>query len=107
MATFSLKDIDQVKALAERLKRTPMLIGFVQRQPGASLDEQAWQIATSLADIQESTERLYGELVPKLLSEGLTTEGADDVVNEIGEEYRHILYHIQDTRLFGYIVRPA
>lgn len=104
MATLSLKNMDRVKALAERLKRNPMLVNFARRQSGTSLDEQAWQVATSLADIQQSTERLYGELVPKLLGEELPREEAEDVLNEIGEEYRHILYHIQDTKLFGYIV---
>lgn len=102
MTTHSLKDMDRVKVLAEQLKRIPMLVNFAQ-QSRASLDEHAWQVATSLADIQESTDRLYGELVPKLLSEGLPREEAEEVLNEIGEEYRHILYHIQDTKLFGYI----
>ena len=96
--------MDQVKKLAERLQHAPMLIGFVERHPGTSLDEIAWQVATGLADIQESTERLYGELLPKLLSPELPPDDADDVLHAVGEEYRHILYHIQDTRLFGYVM---
>jgi hypothetical protein len=60
-------NVDRIKALADRLKRTPRLANHVKRRGDTTLDEEAWQVATALSDVEESTARLFGELVPKLL----------------------------------------
>ncbi len=101
MATRTL-DVDRIKTLAERLKRTRRLASDAARR-GANPDEEAWQVATALSDIEESTARLFGELVPKLLTVSPESDEADTVLNDVGEEYRHILYHIRDTKLFSYV----
>jgi hypothetical protein len=102
MTTNTLKGADKIHILAERLKQVPMVVRSAQRR-GASVDAEAWQIATALADIEESANELFGDLVPKLLRDS-SGSNADDVLNDVGEAYRHILYHILDTKMFDYVV---
>ena len=94
---------EETERLAQALRRIPRVIAAAERR-GKSADAEAWQIATALSDIRESTHRLFSDLVPRLLEASPTDDAADDLLNEIGEEYRHILYHILDTKLFDYIV---
>lgn len=107
MGTHSLRDPDRVKILADRLQHNPMLVRFLSRHGEASAHEQAWQIATALADIQESAGRIFDDLLPKLVATEPNTETAADLLQDIGEEFRHILYHIRDTSLFGYVDSDA
>jgi len=46
---------------------------------------------------------MLGLLLPKLLNEDLSPEELNEVLLDIGEELRHILYHIKDPRFFGYL----
>jgi hypothetical protein len=103
MTTMSLKSTDQVHQLADRLKQMPRVRASAHRQ-GTSIEEEAWQIATALSDVEESAQELFGTLVPRLLNAAPDGEETNDIVNEIGEAYRHILYHILDTKMFGYVV---
>lgn len=52
----------------------------------------------SLADIKESTDKIYNEYIPKLL-ENRSTEELEEVIWDIREEFRHIDYHIKDADL--------
>ena len=100
----SLKSTGQVQRLAERLKQIPRVRSSAERHGSSSAEAEAWQIATGLADTEESANELFGTLVPRLLNVVPESEEANDLVNEIGEAYRHILYHILDTKMFGYVV---
>jgi hypothetical protein len=57
-------------------------------------------VAHALADIADSLERVYGDLVPEILQDA---EAPRDLVQErlweIREEFRHIDYHIRDGEL--------
>lgn len=100
-------EMDRTKALAEQLKQIPRVLEAAQRRGERDVDAEAWQIATGLSDIEESATKLFNELVPELLAVSPESEQADDLLNEIGEEYRHIMYHIRDTKLFDYILDRA
>jgi hypothetical protein len=95
-------DIDTVATLAGRLIAIPRVIRAGERH-GQSADAEAWQIATALGDIDDSATELFRELVPRLLQTDPSGEEADDLLHQIGEAYRHILYHILDTKVFDYI----
>ena len=95
--------VDETEHLVETLKRIPRVVSAAARR-GEPAEAEAWQIATALGDIQESMNRLFFELVPKLRNVPPTDEIAEELLNEIGEEYRHILYHILDTKIFDYVV---
>lgn len=52
----------------------------------------------SLADIQESMNKVYSKYIPKLL-EDKSLENLEEIVWDIREEFRHIEYHINDADL--------
>ncbi len=60
-------------------------------------------IAHALSDLEDSFCVVVKELLPKLLDETKSAEELDELLLDVGEELRHILYHIKDTRYFGYL----
>jgi hypothetical protein len=64
--------------------------------------EEALTLAYSLGDIEESA-TLALQLIHKLVKEGHTAEEIDEILHQLGEEFRHILYHLRDPRYFGYL----
>ena len=54
----------------------------------------------ALTDIAASVEKVYGEMLPALLSDPtVATEALQDTLWDIREEFRHIQYHIDDGTL--------
>jgi hypothetical protein len=90
--------------LASHVQAMPAVERFVHIRGAGSIKEEAWEIAHGLADVQESALRIIDNLIPRLLQAAPEGEEAEDLLYEIGEEYRHILYHISNTRFFGYVV---
>jgi hypothetical protein len=66
-------------------------------------ESEAERLSHGLLDIEESFNKIYNEIVPKLLSKNLKIDEIDDLLLDIGEEFRHILYHINDSRYFEYL----
>lgn len=93
-----------MRDLAEHLEKMPAILRFVERREGRSAKEVAWEIAHGLVDIQESAETLFKRLVPRLLQSSPPEEDADNILHDIGEEYRHILYHLTNNAFFSYVV---
>jgi hypothetical protein len=90
---------ERVKHLADRLSRIPSVSQF--DLPG---EPQGGTIAHALSDLEDSFSVVLNDLLPKLLDETKSPDQLDDVLLDIGEELRHILYHIQDTRYFRYLL---
>ena len=103
MTGYSGENLKLLQALADHLERVPRIMTAAKRD-GRTAEQEAMEIATGLVDIKESADRLFRDLVPRLLKVPSKSDAADDFLNEIGEEYRHILYHIRDTKLFSYIL---
>lgn len=93
-------DRDDVRLLAERLRRIPKLSQVVGLDDA---DEDAWAIAEGLRDIHESCSRLFSELVSELLTTEPTDQRAEEILHEVGEVLRHIRYHTSDSRFFGFL----
>jgi len=62
----------------------------------------AGEAAHALVDIQRSCDVLCAQLVPKLTLVPPNSQDFEDVLDAIAEEFRHIHYHIVNTRLFNY-----
>jgi hypothetical protein len=60
-------------------------------------------LAHSLLDISESSHTLLNELFPKLELNNLSEEEINGLLIEIGEELRHIFYHIKDSTFYNYL----
>lgn len=86
------------KPLAEKLSS----LEEVHRHNDANHDE-AWTLAHAFADLEESSRRFLDLQLPKLVEGNLSEEERLDLLFEIGEELRHILYHIRDPRFYGYL----
>jgi hypothetical protein len=97
-------DAQLMIALAEQLGRAPRVMRLARTADGGGISDVASEAAHSLMDIQRSCDVLFKELLPKLRS--LSPEGSEfeDALDDVAEEYRHIYYHIANTRLFNYVV---
>jgi hypothetical protein len=62
--------------------------------------EESDGLVHALIDIAVSIEKVYFDVIPKLLSEpNATTEIFKDRLWDLREEFRHIDYHIHDSKL--------
>ena len=95
---------DRYMRLTQLLSSVPSVRQLAERDGVPDPGEIASEAADGLLDIQESARVLFADLLPRL--ESLSPESADlhDLLSDIGEEYRHIYYHIVNTRLFEYLV---
>jgi hypothetical protein len=88
--------------LADRLSKVNSVSRF--DQPG---EPQGATLAHSLTDLEQSFREILDMLLPKLLDESLTPDQLNDVLHDIGEELRHVLYHIKDPKFFGYLLEDG
>jgi len=93
-----LGKVEDWKPLVEKLSS----LKEVRRHDDEDNDE-AWVLAHAFADLEESSRRFLDVQLPKLVEEDLTEEELLDVLFDIGEELRHILYHIRDPRFYRYL----
>jgi len=94
--TRYLKDFKKVKALAEKLEKLQSVSKLDTQN-----EKEAWTLAHSFADIEESIQKINKDLFPRLISSDESE--INDILLEIGEEYRHLLYHINDPKFFKYL----
>ena len=87
------------KDLADRLAKVPSVSQF-----DLAGEPQGSTIAHALSDLEDSFSLVLSDLLPKLLDQTKSADELDDLLLDVGEELRHILYHIKDTRYFGYLV---
>jgi chromosome condensin MukBEF complex kleisin-like MukF subunit len=80
--------------LANRLSRIPEVAAF-----DTSCEPQGDTIAHALNGWEDSFAEILDVLLPKLVKDkGASTEDLNDTLHEIGDQLRHILYRIQDTK---------
>jgi len=93
-----LKGPEDIKALAERLSRCRSVTRFDTAE-----EPHGWTLAYTLSELEESFRRFLDEQLPKL-THGRTGElDMREMLHEIGEEFRHILYHINAPEFFRYL----
>ncbi len=93
-----LKDPSDVKALAERLS----ICAQVTRYDSGD-DREAWTLAHAFSDLEESFRTFLEDQLPRLTKRDLETSELYGLLHEIGEEWRHILYHIKDPKFYRYL----
>jgi hypothetical protein len=91
------KDMATVNALAEKLERC----AFVNRY-STGRDKEGWTIAHAFADLEESFDTLRNVHFPKILFADNADE-IEGILLDIGEEFRHILYHLKDPKFYDYL----
>ena len=67
-------------------------------------EQESNTLAHALLDIEESCRALVTGLLPKLMDQSIESTTVGEVLLDIGEELRHILYHIKDSAFYKYLV---
>lgn len=89
--------IEKLKNFTSNLEKCDRVMRHSTNQ-----ENQADTLANALLDMEGSFKEM-NEKIPKLYLNDLTKDEVEDLILDIGEELRHILYHINDTRFFEYI----
>ena len=93
-----LREVADLKALAERLAQCKEVTRF-----DAGEECEAWTLAHAFADLEESLRTFLEEQLPRLMDRQLEASEIHDLLLDIGEEFRHILYHIKDPKFYRYL----
>jgi hypothetical protein len=73
------------------------LLDMLKKNPRFS-QEQAEALVHAMVDIAESMNKVYGEVLPRLLSEpNASADVLQDRIWDLREEFRHIDYHVHDS----------
>jgi len=92
--------IEKLKLIIRNLEKCERVTNHNTEQ-----ENQADTLANAYIDIEESLNKIIKEQIPKLYLQDLTKEEVDDLILDIGEELRHLLYHINDTKVYEYLKR--
>lgn len=99
IATLKSLSVEQQRGLIKRLSELQSV-----RQFDIAGEPQAATLVHSLTDLEQSFQRILDDILPRLRDDTLSAEGLEDVLREIGEELRHVLYHIRDPKYFDYLI---
>ncbi len=91
------KGSQEINALAEKLQKYECVSKL-----DSDNDPEAWRLAHSLIDPEESFKEILDNSLPAL-RKASSEEEIHDALLDIGEELRHILYHIKDPKFFSYL----
>jgi hypothetical protein len=90
-----VRTVEDVKQLAERLSHCPELARF-----GTDPKTEGWGLADSLAVVEGSMREFLDIQLPRLMSENLSPSETFDLLLDVGEVFRQILYHILEQQSF-------
>ena len=93
-----LKDAQDIQRVAEILSRCPEVTKLDEGK-----NKEAWTLAHTFSDIEESFLSILENQFPRLTQGQLTVSETHSLLLEIGEELRHILYHVKDTKFYKYL----
>ena len=98
----TLKGIEHITELAKRLAECPEI-----KRYDSGEDKEAWALADGFSDLEEAFRAFLDEHLPKLADPQVRGEALLDVLQDIGEEFRTILWHIQEPKFYGYLHEGA
>ena len=97
-AHYLLKDPSEITSLGQRLGMIPSV-----RKYDDNDYSESQTLARTFAELEESF-RAYLEIqLPRLIDSDLSLSDLQDTLLDVGEEFRHILYHISDPLFYRYI----
>lgn len=99
MSTSKNEFAEKLKILAEHLDTCE----GVRNYDVAEGEKEAWTLSHGFLDLAQSFRVFLDYQLPKLQNEHLEPDQIQNLLLDIGEEFRHILYHINDLRFYGYL----
>jgi hypothetical protein len=94
----TLGNIEAVRQLAEKLSRVPEVSRYDTPE-----EPQGWTLAHSFNDLEESFTTFLEQQLPQLAREGSSPKETWNLLMDIGEGLRHILYHLRDPSFYSYL----
>jgi len=95
----NIMDFNQkLEIIAQNLKKSEKVNRY---DNGEELE--AYTIAHALLDIEESATVLSKNFIPKLLSNDITENELNEILIDMGDVFRHIIYHIKDSKYYDYL----
>ena len=91
-----LKTGEEIKVLANLLEQCKKV-----KKLNMANHKESWALAHAFSDLEESFEKFLQNLLPKLIKSN--PKEICDILLEIGEEFRHIEYHIRDLKFYRYL----
>jgi hypothetical protein len=98
MSDGLLQTKEALAELGDRLSACPMVAQYGAEEPGALL--------LAFSDLEGSFRVFLDEQLPKLADPTVQGEALEDLLMDIREEFRHILYHLHDPEFFR-VVEPT
>jgi hypothetical protein len=92
MSELFLQKREPMDNLRERLGNCPMIAKLGS--------EEAATLVHAFSDLEESIRLFFDEQLPKLVDPSVQGEQLEDLLLDIREEFRHVLYHIHDPVFF-------
>jgi hypothetical protein len=88
---------EAIGELATRLAQLPQVqkLARVSDNPGAEL-------ASTISGLEDSFDKILSEILPKLSAE-TQPDRLFNILIELGEHLRHVLYHIRDAPFYNYL----
>jgi hypothetical protein len=94
-----LLTVSRVIELGQQLSKIPEVAQF--DKPG---EPQGHTLAHAVSHGEDSFATFLDNLLPKLANEMASAEDLIDTIHNVGDELRHILYHIHDVKYFSYLL---
>lgn len=92
MSELILQKKDQIEDLRQRLASCRIVAQYGQEESGT--------LVHAFSDLEESFRKFLDEQLPKLADPSVQGEQLEDLLLDVQQEFRHILYHLHDPQLF-------
>jgi hypothetical protein len=99
MRKLLLQNASAINSFANKLSKSNKVNSYDTKD-----EKECGTIAHSFSDIEESFSKFLDVYLPRVVMDNLTPEEIEDILFDIGEEFRHILYHIKDLKYFRHLV---
>jgi hypothetical protein len=94
----TLGSFETVRQLAEKLSACPEVSRYDTPE-----EPQGWTLAHSFNDLESSFTAFLEQQLLQLAREESSPKETYDLLMDIGEGFRHILYHLRDPRFYSYL----
>ena len=92
MDELILQEPHRIEDLRRRLSRCPLVAQYGQDESGV--------LAHAFSDLEESFRKVLDEQLPVLGDPSTQREQLEDLLLDMQQEFRHILYHLHDPQFF-------
>lgn len=94
-----LSKMEIKKKLAETLSNCQDVVKY-----DSADEKESWTLVHSFSDLEISFRKIFDTLLPAILQVKKSGSDVNEILLEIGEEFRHIRYHLSDPKFYKYLL---